>query len=96
MIGGFLRLALDLLIDLPEKVWKEDVISGKISLAQQEANINAIQAKFGILYNMQKVHWLYYCEALLIITIVLLVVISLLTKAPDPNNDEIYLVWLNA
>jgi SSS family solute:Na+ symporter len=82
MIGGFGRLALDLLIDLPKKGWKEAVENGTMTLTQQDANINALQAKYGFLYNLQHMHWLYYCEALLIITIVLLVVISLLTTRP--------------
>jgi SSS family solute:Na+ symporter len=41
-----------------------------------------LQAQYGFLFNLQQIHWLYYAEGLLIVTILLIVVISLLTKAP--------------
>jgi len=73
--GGFFRLALDLLIDRPLK-------DGRVSA-------EALQAKYGILFTLDQIHWLYYAEGLLLVTAVLLIVISLLTKAP-PKEQEKY------
>jgi SSS family solute:Na+ symporter len=73
--GGFFRLALDLLIDRPLK-------DGRVSA-------EALQAKYGILFTLDQIHWLYYAEGLLLVTAVLLIVISLVTKAP-PKEQEKY------
>ena len=72
--GGFFRLGLDLLIGRP--------------LKDGLATPDALQAKYGFLFNLQQIHWLYYAEGLLIVTIVLMVLISLLTKAPAKEKER--------
>jgi len=67
-IAGFFRLGLDLLIGRP--------LNDGLATAAQ------LQAKYGILFNLQQIHWLYYAEGLLIVTLLLVFVLSLLTKAP--------------
>jgi SSS family solute:Na+ symporter len=42
---------------------------------------------WGVIFSFQQnIHWLYYCEALFVITAALMIIISLLTKAPDPKT----------
>ena len=72
--GGFFRLGLDLLIGRPLK----DGI----------ATEGMLQAKYGLLFNLQQIHWLYFAEGLLIVTIVLMVLISLVTKAPSKEKER--------
>jgi SSS family solute:Na+ symporter len=72
--GGFLRLVLDLLIDRP--------------LKDGTATVEALQAKFGLLFSLQQIHWLYYAEGLFIVTAILLFVISMLTKAPPKEKEQ--------
>jgi SSS family solute:Na+ symporter len=72
--GGFFRLALDLIIDRP--------------LKDGHATAEALHAKYGILYTLDQIHWLYYAEGLLLVTAILLVVISLLTKAPPKEKEQ--------
>jgi solute:Na+ symporter, SSS family len=70
--GGFLRLGLDLLIGRP--------ITDGVTTAQ------AMRAKYGILFSLQDIHWLYFAEGLLVVTAIIMVAISLLTEAPAPEK----------
>jgi solute:Na+ symporter, SSS family len=70
--GGFLRLGLDLVIGRP-------LVDGLASAA-------ALKARYGILFTLQQIHWLYYAEGLLVVTLLLVVIISLLTKAPSQDK----------
>lgn len=72
--AGFFRLGLDLLIGRP--------------LSDGLATPEMMQAKYGYLFNIQQLHWLYYCESLLIGTILLVVIISLFTKAPKKEKER--------
>jgi solute:Na+ symporter, SSS family len=72
--GGFFRLLLDLLIDRP--------------LKDNPALEGALREKWGFLYTLDQIHWLYYAEGLLVVSAVLLVGISLLTKAPDKEKEK--------
>jgi SSS family solute:Na+ symporter len=72
--GGFFRLGLDLLIDRP--------------LKDGHATAAALQAKWGFLYSLDQIHWLYYAEGLLVLTAILLVVISLATPAPAKEKEK--------
>jgi solute:Na+ symporter, SSS family len=85
-VGGFLRLVLDLMIDRPVKALAADLADGKITQAAHDAGVTAMQAKWGILYKLDQMHWLYYCESLLLVTLGLIVVISLLTPSPKPET----------
>jgi SSS family solute:Na+ symporter len=70
--GGVLRLALDLIIGRPIK---DGLVTADV-----------MQAKFGVLFNLQAIHWLYYAEGLFIVTALLMVLISFMTKAPAPEK----------
>jgi SSS family solute:Na+ symporter len=72
--GGFFRLGLDLIIDRP--------------LKDGRATAEQLQAKWGVLYSLDQIHWLYYAEGLLVVTAVLLVVISLLTPPPAQEKEK--------
>jgi len=76
--GGFFRLGLDLIIGRP--------------LKDGHATAEMLQAQYGFLFNLQQIHWLYYAEGLLIVTILLIVVLSLLTKAP-PKETVVYTAY---
>ena len=73
-VGGFMRLGLDLLIDRPLK--------GGLATVEQ------LQAKFGIFFNLQQIHWLYYSEGLLVATVLLMFIISFLSKAPEKAKER--------
>ena len=46
-----------------------------------------LHQQWGVIYSFQQdIHWLYFCQGLFVLTAVLMVVISLLTKAPDPKT----------
>jgi hypothetical protein len=50
------------------------------------ATPDMLRAQYGVLFSLQQIHWLYYAEALLIVCIMLVFVISAFTKAPDPST----------
>ena len=41
---------------------------------------------FGLMFDFWNIHWLYYCEGLFVLTAALMIIISLMTKAPDPKT----------
>ena len=46
-----------------------------------------LHEQWGLIFSFQQnIHWLYYCEGLLVVTAALMIIISLLTKAPDPKT----------
>jgi SSS family solute:Na+ symporter len=98
MLGGFGRLALDLVMrgdaDAVTKL-KEDLYHSIITLDQYNAGIAPIKAAHNaIMFDLWNIHWLYYCEGLFVLTAALMVIISLLTKAPDPKT--IKYTWYGA
>jgi SSS family solute:Na+ symporter len=98
MVGGFARLAADLVMhtdaDAVSKL-KGDHYHGLITQAQFDSGIAAIRATHnGLLFDFWNIHWLYYCEGLFALTAVLMVIISLATKAPDPKT--IKFTWYGA
>jgi SSS family solute:Na+ symporter len=72
--AGFFRLGLDLLIG-------RQITEGVATPAM-------LQAKYGFLYNIEQLHWLYYSELLLVAIVVLMFVISFLTKAPSKDKER--------
>jgi uncharacterized sodium:solute symporter family permease YidK len=51
--------------------------------------------QWGVVFLFQQnIHWLYYCEGLFVLTAVLMVLISLVTKAPDPKTVKF--TWYGA
>jgi SSS family solute:Na+ symporter len=97
MLGGFAKLAADLVMrndsDMVTKL-KEDVYHGTITLDQYNTAIAPVKAKFGLIFDFWNIHQWYYCEALFVITAVLMVIISFLTKTPDPKT--IKYTWFGA
>jgi SSS family solute:Na+ symporter len=97
VLGGFAKLAADLVMrndsDTVTKL-KEDLYHNVITLDQYNTAIAPIKAKFGLIFDFWNIHQWYYCEALFVITAALLVIISLMTKAPDPKT--IKYTWYGA
>jgi SSS family solute:Na+ symporter len=92
MVAGFGRLALDLIMrgdaDAVTKL-KGDHYHKLISQADYETGMAAIRATHnGFLFDIWNIHWLYYCEGLFVVTAALMIIISLLTKAPDPKTIQ--------
>jgi len=97
MIGGFARLAADLVMRNDSETvskLKQQLYHGVITLDQYNAGIAPIHAKFGLLFDFWNIFWLYYCEWLFLFTAALMIIISLLTKAPDPKT--IKYTWYGA
>ena len=89
MIGGFARLAADLVMRNDSETvskLKQQLYHSAITLDQYNAGIAPIRAKFGLLFDFWNVFWLYYCEWLFLFTAALMIIISLMTKAPDPKT----------
>jgi len=86
--GGFARLAADLIMrDDGAKVTalKQQRYHNLITLDQYNAALAPIRARHGWVFDFWNIHWLYYTQILLVTTAVLMVVLSLLTRAPDPK-----------
>jgi len=101
VVGGFARLAADLLFkDVTAsngtslKDLKVQLYQGVISQDQYSALIAPIQAKYGLLFHLENIHWLYWCQILFATTLVLMIVISLVTKAPDAGTVKF--TWYGA
>lgn len=90
MVGGFARLAADLVMHGDAKAvskLKSDHYHKLIDQAQYDSGMAAIRATHnGLLFDFWSIHWLYYCEGLFVLTALLMVVISLMTKAPDAKT----------
>lgn len=87
--AGFARLAADLIMRADATVVKElkqQLYKGLINADQFAAGIAPIQAKHGIIFSFWNIHWLYFCQGLFVLTAALMIVISLMTKAPDPKT----------
>ncbi|MGB7747414.1 MAG: sodium:solute symporter [Verrucomicrobiia bacterium] len=98
MLAGFGRLALDLIMrndaDAVSKL-KVDHYHGVITQVQYDTGMAAIRATHnGLMFDLWNIHWLYYCEGLFVLTALLMVIISLMTKAPDPKT--IKYTWYGA
>ena len=89
VIGGFARLAADIYMrndDAFVNGLKDKLFHHTITLDQYNAAIAPIRAKLGWIFDLWDIHWLYYCQILLVVTAALMVAISLMTKAPDPKT----------
>jgi len=88
-IAGFARLAADIYMrndDVFVNNLKDELYRHVITLDQYNAAIAPIHAKFGLIFDFWNINWLYYCQGLLVVTAVLMIAISYLTKAPDPKT----------
>jgi SSS family solute:Na+ symporter len=89
VIGGFARLAADLVMrtdGATVKQLKQQLYHGAINAQQYAEQIAPIRAKHGFIFDFWNIHWLYYCQILFVGTLALMIVISLMTKAPDPKT----------
>jgi SSS family solute:Na+ symporter len=98
MLAGFGRLALDLVMRNdadPVSKLKVDHYHGVITQVQYDTGMAAIRATHnGLMFDLWNIHWLYYCEGLFVVTAALMIIISLMTKAPDPKT--IKYTWYGA
>jgi SSS family solute:Na+ symporter len=62
---------------------KQQLYHHAITHDQYNAAIAPIRAAHGVIFDFWNIHWLFYTQILLLVTAVLVIVISLLTKAPD-------------
>ena len=89
VVAGFARLAADLIMRADAgtvKELKQQLYKHVITLDQYNAGIAPIHSKYGMLFTFWNIHWLYFCQGLFVLTAVLMVGISLLTKAPDAST----------
>jgi len=89
VVGGFARLAADLIMRDDGKAVTElkgQLYRQTITLDQYNAGVAPIYAKHPLIFSFWNIHWLYYSQMLFAITAVLMIVISLLTKAPAPET----------
>jgi SSS family solute:Na+ symporter len=89
VVGGFARLGADIYMRSFEKIVgdaKDNLYHQVITLDQYKAIIAPIQQKYGLIYDMWTINWLYYCQILFVLTAALMIIISLMTKAPDPKT----------
>ena len=93
VLGGFARLAADLMFRNVKatngdtlKDLKAHLYQGTITADQYASLIAPLKAKYGLLFSVENIHWLYWCQILFVTTLVLMIVISLLTKAPDAKT----------
>ncbi len=95
--GGFARLAADLVMrddGATVAMQKRALYQGKITLEQFSAAIEPIRGRHGWIFDLWNIHWLYYTEILLVVTVVVMVVLSLLTQPPDPGSERF--TWYGA
>jgi SSS family solute:Na+ symporter len=89
VVAGFARLAADLIMRADAGIVKElkqQLYKGAITAQQYADGIAPIQAKHGIIFAFWNIHWLYFCQGLFVLTAALMIIISLLTKAPAAST----------
>jgi SSS family solute:Na+ symporter len=97
VIGGFARLAADLVMrddGVTVKSFKQQLYHHEITLNQYNAAIAPIRARHGWIFDFWGIHWLYYTQILFVVTAVMMIAISLLTKAPDAGTVKF--TWYGA
>jgi len=65
---------------------KEHLYQGTITADQYASLIAPMKEKYGLIFQFENIHWLYWCQILFVFTLALMIIISLLTKAPDPKT----------
>ena len=74
---------------LKQQLYQHTIEQGRYDIA-----IAAIRARHGWVFDFWNIHWLYYTQILLVVTAVLMIAISLMTKAPDPATVKF--TWYGA
>ena len=88
VIGGFARLAADLVMRNDGTLvaaLKQQRYHNTITLDQYNAALAPIRARHGWVFEFWSIHWLYYTQILLVTTALLMIVLSLLTRPPEPG-----------
>jgi len=86
IIGGFARLAADIVMKghkVEVAALKQQLFHNTITADQYHAALAPLKAQYGMIFDIWIINWLYWCQTLLVTSAVLMIVISLLTKAPD-------------
>jgi solute:Na+ symporter, SSS family len=97
VIGGFARLGADLVMrndggtvtTLKQQLYHHTITADQYNLA-----IAPIIATHGWVFYFWNIHWLYYTQILLVVTAAVLVMLSLLTPAPD--SKALRFTWYGA
>ncbi|HEY2070151.1 MAG TPA: sodium:solute symporter [Rhizomicrobium sp.] len=95
--GGFARLAADLVMrddGATVTALKQKLYQHAISQSQYDAAIAPIRTRHGWIFDFWNIHWLYYTQILLVVTAVLMIAISLMTRAPAPGTVKF--TWYGA
>ncbi len=95
--GGFARLAADLVMrddGVTVTALKQQLYAHAISQDRYDAAVAAIRDRHGWVFDFWNIHWLYYTQILLVVTAVLMIAISLVTRAPDPATMKF--TWYGA
>jgi SSS family solute:Na+ symporter len=88
VIGGFARLAADLVMrddGALVAALKQQRYHKTITLDQYTAALAPIRARHGWVFDFWSIHWLYYTQILLVTTALLMIVLSFLTRPPEPG-----------
>jgi len=76
-VVGMFRLVLDVVIG--GKITKADALPEIEKLAR----IAEIKQQYGLLYSIETINWLHFCEFLFVLCVAVMILVSLLTKAPS-------------
>jgi solute:Na+ symporter, SSS family len=85
--GGFARLAADLVMRTDGALvasLKQQRFHGAITPEQYAAGIAPIQARHGWIFDFWSIHWLFYTQILFLVTAVLMIVLSFVTRPSEP------------
>jgi solute:Na+ symporter, SSS family len=88
VVGGFARLVADLVMRDDGTIvttLKQQLYHRVISQTQFDAAIAPIRARHGWVFDFWNINWLYYTQILLVVTAAIVIVVSLLTKPPEPG-----------
>jgi len=83
VVGGFARLAADLVMRTDGALvtsLKQQRFHGAITQEQYVAALVPIQARHGWIFDFWSIHWLYYAQLLFLLTAVLMIVLSFVTR----------------
>jgi len=97
VVAGFARLAADIYMRSYEGLvlgLKRQLFAGQITQAAYDAAIAPIKAENGLIFTLWNVNWLYYCQILFVLTAIIMVSVSLLTRAPDAKT--VRFTWYGA
>ncbi len=95
--GGFARLMADLVMrddGVAVTTLKQQLYQHTIGQPAYDSAIAAIRAKHGWVFDFWNIHWLYYTQILFVVTAVLMIAISLMTRAPNPATVKF--TWYGA